>query len=82
MLLGFILLDLPYNPKGDTIAWVGVTRSLFFQWLVFSGILVRLWRVLRITVTVEFSRELKKCIMGLADRRAHVSKCCFVCSVV
>ena len=54
MLLGFILLDLPYNPKGDTIAWVGVTRSLFFQWLVFSGILVRLWRVLRITVTVEF----------------------------
>ena len=31
MLLGFILLVLPFNPKGDAIALVGVTRSLFFQ---------------------------------------------------
>ena len=29
-----------------------------------------------------FSRELIKCFLGLADRRAHASRCCFVCSVV
>ena len=29
-----------------------------------------------------FIRELIKRIKGLADRRAHAFKCCFVCSVV
>ena len=64
MLLGFILLVLPYNPKGDTIAYVGVTRSLFFQQLVFSGLRVRLRRVLRITVTVEFFTFVNKVYHG------------------
>ena len=54
----------------------------FLGLIVGLGLHVRLWHVLRITVTVEFLRELMKCFMGLADRLAHASKCCFVCSVV
>ena len=53
-LLGFILLVLPYNPKDDAMAYIGVTWSLFFQQLVFSGLHVWPWHVLRITVTVTF----------------------------
>ena len=64
VLSGFILLVWPYNPKGDAIAWVGVTRSLFFQLLVVSGLRVRLWRVLRITVTVEFFTWVNKVFHG------------------
>ena len=40
MLLGFILLVLPYNPKDDAMAYIGVIWSLFFQQLVFSGLRV------------------------------------------
>ena len=54
MLLGFISQVLPYNPKDNAMAHIGVTRSLFFQQLVFSGLHVWPWHVLRITVTVEF----------------------------
>ena len=54
MLLGFLLLVLPYDPKDDAMAYIGVTWSLFFQQLVFSGLHVWPWHVLRITVTVEF----------------------------
>ena len=46
------------------IAWVGVIRSLFFQKLVVSGLRVWLWRVLRITVTVEFSTWVNKVFHG------------------
>ena len=54
MLLSFILLVLPYDPKDDAMAYIGVTRSLFFQQLVFSGLHVWLWHVLRITVKWSF----------------------------
>ena len=53
-LLSFILLVLPYDPKDDAMAYIGVTRSLFFQQLVFSGLHVWLWHVLRITVKWSF----------------------------
>ena len=83
MLLGFILFVLPYNPKGDAIAQVGVTRSLFFQWLVFFG-----FTCPAVACSQNYCNggvfhvSLIKCFLGLADRRVHASKCCFVSSVV
>ena len=54
MLLGFILLVLPYAPqrRRHNIRW-GYTVPIF-PVVVFSGLRVRLRPVLRITVTAEF----------------------------
>ena len=64
MLLGFILLVLPYNPKDDAMAYIWVTWSLFFQQLVFSGLRVWLWHVLRITVKWSFFTWVNKVYHG------------------
>ena len=54
MLLGSILLVLPYNPKGDAMVRLGLHGPYFFSGWFFRDLRVRPWRVLRIIVTVEF----------------------------
>ena len=73
MLLGFILLVLPFNSRRHSIGW-GYTVPILP--------IIGFFGFTSCPAMACFSRELIKCFMGLADRRAHASKCCFVCSVV
>ena len=83
MLLGFILFVLPYNPKDDAMAYIGVTWSLFFPTVGFFRFTCLVMACSKnYCNSGVFSHELIKCVMGLADQCAHASKCYFVHLVV